>query len=82
MRRYVPNTYYNGRFRRAIIGAVATVALSIVLLFLILFFIFSNYVDEDTGELVIPGLIGEATPTPNNDDDNGNNDDGDDGGDE
>ncbi|MDR2590061.1 MAG: hypothetical protein LBC71_03620 [Oscillospiraceae bacterium] len=74
MRRYVPNTYYNGRVLRIIVGAVTTVALSIVLLFLILFFIFSNYVDDETGELVIPGLIGEATPTHDND----RNNDGDD----
>jgi len=62
MARYVPKTYNNGRILRVIIGAVTTVALSIVILFLILFFIFSQYVVD--GQLDIPLLIEEGTQEP------------------
>ena len=62
MARYVPKTYNNGRILRVIIGAVTTVALSIVILFLILFFIFSQYVVD--GQLDIPGLIEEGAQDP------------------
>ena len=62
MARYVPKTYNNGRILRVIIGAVTTVALSIVILFLILFFIFSQYVVD--GQLDIPLLIEEGAQEP------------------
>ena len=63
MARYVPKTYNNRRLRRLIIGAVITIALSVVILFLILFFIFSQYAVE--GRLEIPWLIDESeTPAP------------------
>jgi len=55
MSRYVPKTYNNKRVLRIILGTVMTIALSAVILFLILFFIFAAYVDE--GQLNIPWLI-------------------------
>jgi len=66
-RRYVPNTYNNRRFLRIIIGAVITIALSFVILFLILFFIFQSYVVD--GQLEIPWLtsdtvVPQETPDP------------------
>jgi len=66
-RRYVPNTYNNRRFLRIIIGAVTTIALSFVILFLILFFVFQSYVVD--GQLNIPWMTGddatqETIPTP------------------
>jgi len=61
MARYVPKTYNNRRILRLIVGAVITVALSIVILFLILFFIFRGY--EVEGRLEIPWLIDDAEPT-------------------
>ena len=61
MARYVPKTYNNKRILRLIVGAVITVALSIVILFLILFFIFRGY--EVDGKLEIPWLIDDAEPT-------------------
>jgi len=61
MARYVPKTYNNKRILRLIVGAVITVALSIVILFLILFFIFRGY--EVDGRLEIPWLIDDAEPT-------------------
>jgi len=54
MPRYVPKTYNNKRVLRIILGTVTTIALSAVILFLILFFIFASYVDE--GQLNIPWL--------------------------
>jgi len=53
-RRYVPKTYNNRRILRIILGTVITIALSTVILFLLLFFIFSRYVDS--GQLIIPWL--------------------------
>jgi len=61
MARYVPKTYNNKRILRLIVGAVITVALSIVILFLILFFIFRGY--EVDGRLEIPWLLDDAEPT-------------------
>jgi len=61
-RRYVPNTYNNRRFLRIIAGGVIIFALSFVILFLILFFIFRSYVVD--GQLEIPWLNEDgATPT-------------------
>lgn len=54
MARYVPKTYSNRRGLRIIIGVFATLALSIVIIFLILFFVFQNYVVD--GQLVHPLL--------------------------
>jgi len=67
MARYVPKTYNNRRLLRIIVGAVITIALSVVILFLILFFIFNQYAVD--GRLEIPWLIEETippspTPTP------------------
>jgi hypothetical protein len=62
MARYVPKTYNNRRVLRIIVGAVTTIALSIVILFLILFFLFSNYVVD--GQLEIPWLTENEEPAP------------------
>jgi len=69
MPRYVPKTYNNRRGLRIFISTVITLALSLVILFLILFFVFAGYVGED-GQLDIPWLTEEAapiTPTPPDD---------------
>ena len=69
MPRYVPKTYNNRRGLRIIISTIITLALSLVILFLILFFVFDNYVGED-GQLDIPWLTEEEapiTPTPPDD---------------
>ena len=58
MPRYVPKTYNNKRILRIILGTIMTIALSAVILFLILFFIFASYVDE--GQLNIPWLIEDS----------------------
>jgi len=60
MPRYVPKTYNNRRVLRIIVGTVITIALSAVILFLILFFIFQRHVVD--GQLEIPWLNDEATP--------------------
>ena len=60
MPRYVPKTYNNRRVLRIIIGTVITIALSAVILFLILFFIFQRHVVD--GQLDIPWLNDEAAP--------------------
>ena len=65
MARYVPKTYNNRRILRLIVGAVITVALSIVILFLILFFIFRGY--EVEGRLEIPWLIEDTSTLPRTD---------------
>jgi len=65
MPRYVPKTYNNRRVLRVIIGAFIALVLSIVILFLILFFIFSRYVVD--GRLEIPWLDDPppiTTPAP------------------
>jgi len=56
MARYVPKTYNNRRGLRIIVGVFATLALAIVIIFLILFFMFQNYVVD--GQLVHPLLDG------------------------
>jgi len=61
-RRYVPNTYNNRRFLRIIVGAVTTIALAFVIVFLILFFIFQSYVVD--GQLEIPWLTETDYETP------------------
>ena len=63
MARYVPKTYNNRRLLRLIVGAVITIALSVVILFLILFFIFNQYAVD--GRLEIPWLIEDTVrPSP------------------
>ena len=65
MHRYVPKTYNNRRVLRIIVGTAITIALSVVILFLMLFFIFQGYVVD--GQLEIPWLLednGTATPRP------------------
>jgi len=59
-KRYVPKTYNNRRLLRIIIGTVTSVALAAVILFLLLFFVLSNFVNE-VGVLEIPWLI-DVTP--------------------
>jgi len=54
MPRYVPKTYNNRRVLRIILWAFITLVLSVVILFLILFFIFQGYVVD--GKLEIPWL--------------------------
>jgi len=58
MPRYVPKTYNNRRGLRIFLGAIITIALSAVVLFLILFFSLQNYVVD--GHLEIPWLIEET----------------------
>ena len=68
MPRYVPKTYNNRRILRVIIGTIITIALSAVILFLILFFIFQTYVVD--GRLEIPWLDDSppiTTPSPDSD---------------
>lgn len=65
--RYVPKTYNNRRFMRIVTGAVITVVLAMVILFLVLFFVFQRYVVD--GQLQIPWLAEEfpvitASPEP------------------
>jgi len=62
MARYVPKTYNNRRGLRIIIGAVTALALSVVILFLILFLILQGYVVE--GRLEIPWLLDEPATMP------------------
>ena len=79
MARYVPKTYNNKRWLRIIVTAVTTIALSIVILFLILFFVFQSYVVD--GQLYIPWLVeeGEDSPPPQDaDEDEEDGEDGDD----
>ena len=61
-KRYVPKTYNNRRALRVILGTISTLALSFVILFLVLFFVLSRYVEDD-GQLVIPWLIDEPAIT-------------------
>jgi len=61
MPRYVPKTYNNRRGLRIIISTIVTLALSLVILFLILFFVFAGYVGED-GQLNIPWLTEDFAP--------------------
>jgi len=61
MSRYVPKTYNNRRILRIILGTIVTIALSSIILFLILFFIFREYVVD--GQLEIPWLIEESSNT-------------------
>jgi len=60
MHRYVPKTYNNRRALRIILGTIATIAVSAVVLFLMLFFILQRY--EVDGRLEIPWLTEEAAP--------------------
>jgi len=53
MPRYVPKTYNNRRLLRIIIGTIIALALSVVILFLILFFILQQYVNDE-GQLILP----------------------------
>ena len=63
MPRYVPKTYNNRRVLRIIVGTAITIALSVVILFLMLFFIFQGYVID--GQLEIPWLTEDnSTPPP------------------
>ena len=70
MPRYVPKTYNNRRGFRIFISTVITLALSLFILFLILFFVFAGYVGED-GQLDLPPWLTEEaapiTPTPPDD---------------
>ena len=62
MARYVPKTYNNRRGLRIIIGAITAIALSVVILFLILFLILQGYVVD--GRLEIPWLLDETATAP------------------
>jgi len=74
MARYVPKTYNNRRGLRIIVGVFATLALSVVIIFLILFFMFQNYVVD--GQLVHPLLDDwDNMPPPISDDAMGENGD-------
>ena len=61
MARYVPKTYNNRRLLRIIVGTGITIALLAVILFLVLFFVFSQYVVD--GKLEIPWLLDDTSPT-------------------
>jgi signal peptidase I len=54
MPRYVPKTYNNRRILRLVFSAIVIIALSALILFLILFFVFQRYVVD--GQLHIPWL--------------------------
>jgi len=58
-RRYVPKTYNNRRLLRIIFGTVISAALTAVILFLLLFFVFENYYDRVEGRIDIPWLADE-----------------------
>lgn len=60
-RRYVPKTYNNRRFLRIITGAIITLVLSVIIIFLVLFFYLQAFVVD--GQLQIP-LLSEETSTP------------------
>jgi len=64
MPRYVPKTYNNRRVLRTIIGAFIALVLFVVILFLVLFFIFSRYVVD--GRLEIPWLDDPPITTTTN----------------
>jgi len=68
MPRYVPNTYNNRRILRVILWVFVTIALSAVILFFVLFFIFQAYFID--GRLDIPWLNDSppiTTSTPDTD---------------
>ena len=54
MPRYVPKTYNNRRVLRIILWTFVAIVFSVVILFLILFFVFQTYVVD--GQLEIPWL--------------------------
>ena len=62
MPRYVPKTYNNRRTLRIIVGTVITLAVSTVVLFLVLFFVFNRYFVD--GQYVIPWLMEETNIAP------------------
>ena len=67
MARYVPKTYNNRRGLRIIVGVFATLALSVVIVFFILFFYLQGYVVD--GQLVHPLLDDwDDAPPPVSDD--------------
>jgi len=59
-KRYVPKTYNNRRFLRIALGAVVSVTLAAVIIFLLLFFALESYWND--GRLEIPWLMDEAIP--------------------
>ena len=68
MGRYVPKTYNNRRFLRIIIRTVVFVSLSVVILFVALFFLLRDYYvtkEDGTQRLEIPWLMDlEDSPSP------------------
>jgi len=68
MSRYVPKTYNNRRVLRIIIGTFIAIVLTVVIAFMILFFVFQTYFVD--GRLDIPWLDNPppiTTPTPETD---------------
>jgi len=56
-RRYVPKTYNNRRLLRIVFGTIISAALTVVILFLLLFFVLENYYID--GRIDIPWLMDE-----------------------
>jgi hypothetical protein len=59
-KRYVPKTYYNRRLLRVILGTIVSVALAIVIMFVLLFFVLEEYYED--GRLQIPWLTSDTVP--------------------
>lgn len=69
MSRYVPKTYNNRRLLRIVIGAIAATALSVLLLFILLFFglqVFIVEVEYGPPTLEIPFLMENPPPRDEN----------------
>ena len=59
MKSYVPKTYNNRRLLRIIFRSVVFALLTILIVFIVLFFGLRSYFDNDTGSLEIPWLMEE-----------------------
>ena len=65
MRRFVPKTYHNRRFLRIIFRIVVFFTLSVLILFIALFFLLKPYFvthEDGTQKLEIPWLMDETPP--------------------
>ena len=65
MGRYVPKTYNNRRWLRVILRSVAVILITVLVLFIALFFGFRNFFlpgEDGTQRLEIPWLVDEQAP--------------------
>jgi len=60
-KRYVPKTYNNRRLLRVVLGTIVSVALAIVIIFVLLFIVLDEYYED--GRLQIPWLTSESAPS-------------------